>query len=368
MRRTNRKKEFMQESFLNLSIQEIEAWLREQDAERLEQLWQAADEVRKTHVGDEVHLRGLIEISNFCVRQCAYCGLRSDHRGLQRYRMSLDEIIVCAREALSYGYGTVVLQSGEDYGLTREWLAEVVREIKAHTGLAVTLSLGERPDEDLITWREAGADRYLLRFETSDRELYERIHPPTRGQEVSDRVAMLRRLRELGYEPGSGVMIGIPGQTYACLARDIALFRTLDLDMIGVGPFIAHPDTPLGRSEFPEAPEGEQVPNTELMTYKALALTRLACPESNIPSTTALATLNLARGREQGLQRGANIVMPNLTPTRYRVLYEIYPDKACIQESAGDCHACMKGRIRSIGRVPGVGPGSRKQHSKEADA
>ena len=346
--------------FLNLDNAAMERWLREEDETRLEGLWEAADAVRREHVGDEVHLRGLVEISNFCIRRCAYCGLRADHEGLQRYRMEAEEILSCAREARNYGYGTVVLQAGEDYGITREWLASVVRAIKTETGLAVTLSLGERPEEDLVAWRQAGADRYLLRFETSDRELYDRIHPPTKRQGLSDRIAILRHLKELGYEAGSGVMVGIPGQTYNCLARDIAQFRNLDLDMIGVGPFIAHPDTPLGRQELPCAPEGEQAPNTELMTYKVLALTRLACPEANIPSTTALATLNLAKGRELGLQRGANIVMPNLTPVRYRALYEIYPAKACIQESAGDCHACMKGRIRSIGRTPGSGPGGRK--------
>lgn len=354
--------------FLNLDNTAMERWLREEDETRLEALWEAADAVRREHVGDEVHLRGLVEISNFCIRRCAYCGLRVDHQGLQRYRMEAEEILACAHEAREYGYGTVVLQAGEDYGITREWLASVVRAIKTDTGLAVTLSLGERPDEDLVAWRAAGADRYLLRFETSDRELYDRIHPPTNRQGLSDRIAMLRHLKELGYEAGSGVMVGIPGQTYSCLARDITQFRDLDLDMIGVGPFIAHPDTPLGRQELPCAPEGEQAPNTELMTYKVLALTRLACPEANIPSTTALATLNLAKGRELGLQRGANIVMPNLTPMQYRSLYEIYPAKACIQESAGDCHACMKGRIRSIGRIPGSGPGGRKHLAPGSDA
>jgi len=356
----------MDEAFLNMDVREMERWLREEDESRLEALWRAADDTRRENVGDEVHLRGLVEISSFCIRRCAYCGLRAEHRNLQRYRMSSDEILACAREARAYGYGTTVLQSGEDYGITREWLADVVREIKAQTALAVTLSLGERPDEDLTAWREAGADRYLLRFETSDRELYDRIHPPTDRQGLSDRIAMLKRLKQLGYEAGSGVMVGIPGQSYTCLAQDIALFRELDLDMIGVGPFIAHPDTPLGRSELPSAPQGEQTPNTELMTYKVLALTRLSCPEANIPSTTALATLNLAQGRELGLQRGANIVMPNLTPVQYRALYEIYPAKACIQESAGDCHACMKARIRKIGRVPGTGPGGRKHLNASA--
>ncbi len=356
----------MYEPFLNMTVDEIESWLRETDAARLESLWAAANAVRHDCVGDEVHLRGLLEISNRCVRACAYCGLRAENRQVQRYRMEMDEIMVCARQARQFGYGTVVLQAGEDYGISREWMAELVIQIKRETGLAVTLSLGERPDADLIAWREAGADRYLLRFETSDRELYERIHPPTHNQTISDRIVMLRRLKELGFEAGSGVMIGIPGQTYRSVAGDIALFRELDLDMIGVGPFIAHPETPLGREEMAAAPEKEQVPNTEDMTYKVLALTRLACPEANLPSTTALATLNLARGRELGLSRGANVVMPNLTPPQYRALYEIYPAKACIQESAGDCHACMKARIRSLGRSPGVGPGGRKRRATSA--
>lgn len=346
---------------LNLSVLEMEAWLRETDESQLETLWKAADAVRCRYVGDEVHLRGLIEISNICARACAYCGLRAGNAKVNRYRMTREEILACVRQAQQFGYGTVVLQAGEDYGITREWFSELVSSIKNNTDLAVTLSLGERCDADLQAWRNAGADRYLLRFETSDRELFARIHPPPQGQKDCDRIAILRRLKELGYETGSGVMIGIPGQTYGSIARDIALFRELDLDMIGVGPFIAHPDTPLGRLELPLAPEGEQAPNTELMTYKLVALTRLACPEANLPSTTALATLNLARGRELGLMRGANIVMPNLTPPQYRALYEIYPDKACIQETAGDCHACMKARIRSIGRIPGVGPGGRRK-------
>lgn len=356
----------MHNAFLNMSLEETEKWLRETDEARLEELWAAADEVRRCTVGDEVHLRGLIEISNICARSCAYCGLRSENKDVQRYRMSEEEILECARQAKQFGYGTTVLQAGEDYGITREWMAEVVRTIKQETGLAVTLSLGERSEEDLTAWREAGANRYLLRFETSNRELYARIHPPAKGKTVSDRPAILRQLKALGYEAGSGVMIGIPGQTYSSVALDIALFRELDLDMIGVGPFIAHPGTPLGKKELPFAPEGEQVPNTEAMTYKVLALTRLACPEANIPSTTALATLNLANGRELGLLRGANVLMPNMTPPEYRALYEIYPAKACIQETARDCNACMKARIRSIKRIPGSGHGSRKHGAPTA--
>ena len=237
--------------------------------------------------------------------------------------------------------------------------------IKRELGLAVTLSLGERSEEDLRAWREAGADRYLMRFETSDPELYRLIHPSLPNR-PSDRMALLRTIQALGYEAGSGVMIGIPGQTYEVLANDIATFAEMDLDMIGVGPYLAHPATPLGAGEWRRAVRpDEQVPNTELMVYKTIALTRLVCPDSNIPSTTALATLNRDQGRELGLMRGANVVMPNLTPTRYRALYEIYPDKACIFDTAASCQLCLHGRILSLGREIGAGPGERprKEHA-----
>jgi len=338
---------------------DILAWLREDDPARLERLWAAADETRRRHVGDEVHLRGLIEISSHCVRACGYCGLRSANREIERYRMNADEILACARAAKEYGWGTVVIQSGEDYGITTAWLAQVVRAVKAETGLAVTLSLGERPDEDLVAWRAAGADRYLLRFETSDDELYRLIHPDLPGR-VSDRMRMLRTLRRVGYEAGSGIMVGIPGQTYASVADDILLFGQLDLDMIGVGPYIAHPSTPLGdRSWVRPISADEQIPGDELTVYKVVALTRLIRPDANIPSTTALATINKTDGRELGLQRGANVVMPNLTPPEYRAKYEIYPDKACVNETAEMCRGCLAGRVESIGRIVGAGPGGR---------
>lgn len=340
-----------------MNRKEMLKWLREENPEQLESLWQEADRVRREGVGDEVHLRGLIEFSNHCARHCAYCGIRADNLEVSRYRMSEDEIMACVRQAMRFEYGTVVLQAGEDYGYTAEWLAALVRRIKSETPLAVTLSLGERSDEDLELWREAGADRYLLRFETSNREIYERIHPPLPGR-ISDRIEMLRQLKRLGYETGSGVMIGIPGQTYDDLASDLRMFAELDLDMVGVGPYIPHPLTPLGRDGKQwRAPEGEQVPSTEAMTYKVVALTRLVRPLANIPSTTALATLNLEQGRELGLMRGANVVMPNLTPARYRELYEIYPNKACLSETADQCHSCMKMRILSIDRKIGKGRG-----------
>jgi biotin synthase len=342
---------------------EILRWLLEEDETRLEELWQRADRVRRERVGDEVHLRGLIELSNYCVRQCGYCGLRFGNKELERYRMSEEEILSCVDEAKAYGYGTVVLQSGEDYGIETEWLARIIRRVKKQTRLAVTLSVGERPDEDLEAWRKAGADRYLLRFETSDKGLYQSIHPSLPGR-VSNRLAMLQTLKKMGYEAGSGVMIGIPGQTYASLCQDIDLFRKLNLDMIGVGPYLPHPRTPLGTplgqgNGRGAVPKEEQVPNTEQMSYKVIALTRIVCPEANIPSTTALATINRERGRELGLMRGANVVMPNLTPLPYRAKYEIYPSKACISEIPSECHSCLHDRIGSIGRKVGTGQGDR---------
>jgi biotin synthase len=339
---------------LALDRSAILGWLTETDEARLEDLWAEADRVRREHVGDEVHLRGLIEISNHCLRQCHYCGLRAGNRDVTRYRMSPDEIVASAQQAGSFGYGTVVLQAGEDDGLTVDGVTTIVRRIKTEVGLAVTLSLGERTVDELRAWREAGADRYLLRFETSNGDLFSRMHPP-RGKDRPARMSLLRQLGPLGYEVGSGVMIGIPGQSYEDLANDLELFRELDLDMIGVGPFIAHPATPFGQEEAPAGKD--QAPATELMTYKMIALARLLCPDANIPSTTALATLNIAEGRELGLQRGANIVMPNMTPPEYRVYYEIYPAKACIRETSDMCNRCITGRIEKIGRAIGKGPG-----------
>ena len=340
----------------------LKAWLLERDPAALRHLWAEADTIRAAHVGDEVHLRGLIEASSHCIRHCLYCGLRAPSQGLDRFRMDAGEIHACALEALKLGYGSVVMQGGEDPGLTRELIATAIHRIKADTPLAVTLSLGERSDADLLAWREAGADRYLLRFETTDPQLYHRIHPSLPGT-VSDRFAQLERMREMGYEIGTGVMVGIPGQTWDTLASDILRFRDFDMDMIGVGPFLPSPRTPLGGKGVLAflAPPADQVPNDELTTLKAVALTRLLCPDANIPSTTALATLDRERGRELALMRGANVVMPNVTPLEYRARYEIYPGKACINETATACQGCLEGRIRALGRQVGKGPGGRKR-------
>ena len=340
-----------------LNRQQLLAWLKETDPSRLALLWTSADRIRHEHVGDAVHLRGLVEISNYCRRACGYCGIRAENQQIERYRMTHDEILSCAKQAINYGYGTVVLQAGEDLGLRATWVRDVIRSIK-QLGVAVTLSLGERSSEELVMWKEAGADRYLLRFETSSNALYEQIHPSL-SHEQSDRLALLKSMREMGYEIGTGVMVGIPGQDWDSLANDILTFESLDIDMLGVGPFIPHPATPLGQADI--IASGEQVPATEDVVYRVIALSRIVCPEANIPSTTALATINKVNGRELGLIRGANIVMPNLTPVQYRVKYEIYPDKACVNETAEECSRCLEARVASVGRSIGTGPGGRRR-------
>lgn len=334
-------------------------WLRESRPARLQSLYEQADTVRKEHVGDAVHLRGLIEVSSHCARQCMYCGLRHANHDLPRYRMTREEILNCALQAERLGYGTVVMQAGEDDLLTAEWIEEVVWWIKRETRLAVTLSLGERDKDEFELWRSAGADRYLLRFETSDEKLFRAIHPH-RYSGAPDRLTLLRHLKALGYEAGGGVMVGIPGQSFESLAQDILTFRALNLDMIGIGPYIAHAATPLGSGALrPAISPSEQAPGSEEMVYKMIALTRIVCPDANIPSTTALATINKVDGRKQGLKVGANVVMPNMTPVKYRRLYEIYPAKACIDESATDCNQCLREQIHSLGRFAGHGPGGR---------
>ena len=340
-----------------MTVTEIETWLREDDAGRLERLWAMADGVRRQHVGDAVHLRGLLEISNHCRRQCAYCGIRAGRNELVRYRLTESEIMDCVRLAASLELGTVVLQAGEDPGLTRAGVAGLVRRIKAETPLAVTLSLGERDDDELTAWRDAGADRYLLRFETSNPELYRRIHPARPG-ETRDRSAVLRSLRRLGYEVGSGVMVGIPGQTYRDLARDIERFGELRLDMIGLGPYLPHPETPLGQGgQTVTDAVADQVPSSAVMATKAMALARLVCPDANIPATTALATADRDGGYALGLQRGANVIMPDLTPPEYCELYAIYPGKTPPNADRVEAARAVQALVASLGRTVGRGPG-----------
>lgn len=350
----------------------LRAWLRDEDPRQLARLYAAADAVRTATVGPEVHLRGLIEVSNACARACAYCGISVHNRSIQRYRMGREEILDCARRARELGYGTVVMQAGEDPLLTGPFIADIIRAIKRDIGgLAVTLSLGERSRDDLVLWRQAGADRYLLRFESSNPRLYARIHPAAHGHPPVDpsaaevpRIGMLRELHDLGFQAGSGVMVGIPGQTWDDLVGDLRTFQALDIEMIGVGPYIPHPSTPLAHDFDGAAEHGEQVPNTVLTALKMVALARILVPDANIPATTAVATLNKAHGREDALKAGANVVMPNLTPPAYRALYEIYPDKACVNETAEQCHSCLAARIHAVGRCIGTGFGDAPKHHR----
>jgi biotin synthase len=324
-----------------LSAEDILFLLSAAAEEERKVLFEAADQVRKHCVGDEVHLRGIIEFSNFCIQNCLYCGLRRDNHALVRYRMSFSGIVAAARNARSQGLGTAVLQSGEDPWFTQERISDLIRAIKEHTDLAITLSLGERPYSDYLAWRKAGADRYLLKHETSSPVLYRRLRP---GRELEDRLKALRWLRELGYEVGSGNMVGLPGQTDEDLAKDIQLFRGYDFDMIGIGPFIVHPQTPLASAA-----------NGQLnRTLKVLAITRIITRDTNLPATTAAGVLE-QNGRRQALLAGANVIMPDITPASYRQHYQIYPGKA---QMAGDRQAITE-MISSLGRRVSQGSGCR---------
>ncbi|MBC7286437.1 MAG: [FeFe] hydrogenase H-cluster radical SAM maturase HydE [Armatimonadetes bacterium] len=272
-----------------------------------------ADRVRHQTVGDAVAVRGIIEFSNVCRCNCLYCGLRRDNKRLLRQRMAAEEIIETAKQAEEMGLGTVVLQSGEDESWTAEKLAEVISEIKRQTRLAVTLSVGEREEWEYRLWREAGADRYLLKHETADRELYQRLHP---GASFDNRLACLETLAELGYQVGAGCIVGLPGQTAASLVADLRLMERLNVHMAGIGPLIPHPHTPLAHMP---------VGSVEIV-LNMLALTRLLIPDVMLPATTALETA--APGAQVvALQSGANVIMPNITPRHHAVAYEIYPGR-----------------------------------------
>lgn len=313
-----------------------------------EALFRAADETRKKFVGDEVHLRGLIEFSNICKSTCKYCGLRSENKEVERYRLTKEEIISIAKNGADMGYKTIVLQSGEDVFFDSVLISEIVREIKKFN-IAVTLSIGERSFEDYKKFKEAGADRYLIRIETTDRNLYSSLHPK---MDFENRLRCLRDLQSLGYETGSGCLVGLPKQTVEMLARDILFFKENNFDMIGIGPFIPHPNTPLKDSK-------SDMDNFE-MSLKVMAIIRLLLPDINIPATTAMETLN-PNGRIIALKSGANVVMPNLTTKDYRPKYEIYPNKICINDSPDKCRGCIEAKIKLIGRTVSSTLGFRKK-------
>lgn len=298
-------------------------------------LFSLADKTREEYVGDEVHLRGLIEFSNICKRQCKYCGLRCEDKFIDRYRISKENIISYAEHAVNMGYKTIVLQSGEDEYYNTDLMCEIIEGIKK-LGVALTLSIGEKTYEEYKAFKEAGADRYLIRIETTDKTLYNQMHP---NMNFDNRVRCLENLGRLGYEVGTGCLVGLPNQTIESLADDILFFKEINADMVGIGPFIPHPHTPLKDSAT----------GSFTLALKVMALTRILLKDINIPATTAMETLN-PNGRIIALQSGANVVMPNVTTTEYRAKYEIYPNKICINENPDKCKGCISAKIQSIGR------------------
>lgn len=308
------------------------------DHERNQQLFAAADRVRQQYVGDQVHLRGLIEFSNICHCNCYYCGLRKDNGKVQRYWLTPTEIIELAHKAHGYGYKTVVLQSGQNNIYSLVDMQYMISQIKK-LSLAITLSVGEKTTAEYEAYRQAGADRYLLRIETTDQGIYEKLHP---GMSFANRVRCLGDLKALGYEVGTGCLVGLPEQTLESLADDILFFKTLDVDMVGLGPFIPNEDTPLAQEKG----------GTFFTSLKVMAITRLLLPEVNIPATTAMEALN-KEGRMIALQSGANVVMPNVTEGEYRAMYKLYPGKICVGDTPAHCRGCITNKIMGIGRQVG---------------
>ncbi len=288
--------------------------------------------------GSHVFVRGLVEFSNVCRRNCRYCGLRAANRQLVRYTLSKDEIMETATEAVTAGVDTLVLQAGE-YAVPPQWLAGVVDAIRRDLRVPVTLSVGEQPRTACALWKEAGAARFLLKHETADPRLYARLHP---GHTLAERLASLRMLRELGYETGSGFMVGLPGQKPESLADDILLARKLRVSMCGVGPFIPQADTPLGTR-----PGG-----TAALTLRVMAVLRIALPWANIPATTALATVDAVAGQKEGLLAGGNVLMPGFTPPGYREHYRIYDNKNRVDTAAARMAVEAAGRTHTLASPP----------------
>lgn len=332
--------------FENPNKEDILYFLKTRQPDEIEALYQFADDTRKQFVGDAVHLRAIIEFSNHCRRGCAYCGLNSANKTLTRYRMKPEKIVDAASDAYKKGYKTVVLQSGEDPHYTLKDYAYIIKEIKKIGVPAITLSIGEKSRDDYRALYKAGADRFLLKHETSDHTLYYAMSP---RKQVHERIKFLKKLKTAGFQTGGGIMIGLPGQTLGSIADDILLFKKLNLDMIGCGPFIPHPDTPMGKA----------VSGSEELTYRVLALNRIVTRDTHLPATTALSTLNETDARKLALQRGANVIMPNLTPEKYRKHYEIYPRKNRIEVNSVDFREELEILITSLGRHISETPGHR---------
>ena len=321
----------------SLSLEEYERLIEERDTEAAELLAKEAVKVSQSIYGNQIFVRGLIEISNICKNDCLYCGIRRSNKNCERYRLSPEEILECADVGYQLGYRTIVMQGGEDGFFTDEVVCELIKKIKeAHPDAAVTLSLGERSLESYQRMFDAGADRYLLRHETADKEHYEKLHPDFMSFE--NRMECLKNLKEIGYQVGCGFMVGSPYQTNKHLAKDLKFIEEFQPDMCGIGPFIPHHDTP-----FKDEPQG-----TVELTCFLLSVIRLIHPPVLLPATTALGTIN-PLGREKGVLSGANVIMPNLSPVAVRKQYELYDNKICTGEESAECRGCLENRMKSIG-------------------
>lgn len=302
-----------------------------------EPLARAADIRHRENYGDKVYIRGLIEFTNYCRNNCYYCGIRRDNKKAERYRLTKEEILLCCDEGYRLGFRTFVMQGGEDPYYTDEMICDIVSEIKRrYPDCAVTLSIGEKPRESYQAFFDAGADRYLLRHETADSLHYGRLHPEKMSLE--NRKRCLYDLKDIGYQVGSGFMVGSPYQTTENLISDLRFLQKLKPDMIGIGPYITHADTP-----FAGFKNGDV-----MLTLRLVSILRLMFPYALIPSTTALGTIH-PQGRELGLKAGANVVMPNLSPVSVRKLYSLYENKICTGEEAAQCRGCLERRVESAG-------------------
>mgnify|MGYP001090683121 CR=1 FL=1 len=307
------------------------------DPEVRSRLSREAVRLRKLYYGDKVFTRGLIEFTNYCKNNCYYCGIRCQNPHAKRYRLSREEILDCCENGYGLGFRTFVLQGGEDPFFTDERMTEIIREIKTrYPDCALTLSIGERSFESYRRFREAGADRYLLRHETADEAHYRKLHPE--NLTLANRKRCLRDLKALGYQVGAGFMVGSPGQTSAELAEDLCFLEELQPEMVGIGPFIPHHETPFAEVEAGSVDR----------TLFLLSVIRILLPKVLLPATTALGTLD-PRGREKGLLAGANVVMPNLSPVKNRKQYDLYDNKICTGEEAAECRECLAHRVESVG-------------------
>ena len=300
------------------------------------ELYALADEITKETKGNTVNVRGIIEFSNYCNRNCAYCGLNCHNTTLGRYRMTPDEIIETAIEAADAGYKTAVLQGGEDPWFTSDVFCYIIKEIKSKRDIAITLSAGEMAEEDYAAIRKAGCDRYLLKHETTDENIYSKLHP---GYSLNDRLNCLRTLKRLGFETGGGFMIGLPEQTAETIANDLLFIKSVPCDMAGIGPFIPHPETPL---------KGCDSGSTEL-TRRAVAIARILLPDINLPATTSLGVIDKEE-RNKVFSGGANVIMKKVTPEKYRKLYEIYPVNHGEIKSVAEERAEINELLASIGK------------------